>query len=444
MDSVAVQWRLKQKSYGKIMEPYKLQKTGNQLHITMDTDEDIEKMEKFIKYLIPLFYEIEIKAQTLNDETIKQHLANYEKMLNLKMEEKENEYRHGIKQKENEIKYYEEENNRKLQRKQEEIKQLHEKIIVLENEFHKEREQIKENIETMYKTETELRMELEISKKEREMELLESEKNKEIELLKQKIEHIHALDNYLEKNYNQSVELHDTIKHHFEEKQLSTSERGKIGEQYIMSELQKLTMFETDALIENVSGKSESGDIFLKLKELQCCIEVKNHTIDIRQTQIDKFQRDIYYGRYNCGIFISLYTPIVKNANINNFEIKVINKKPCIYLVNFHQNPENLFLAIKTLLFLLQNNRIVQNDIQYFIEKLNKTIENYNKLQENCNLIEKSVKNSKTIIHHELQEIYKLLKIEEKQEYKCDKCSKVYKTMKSLEKHKHEKHLSVP
>jgi len=199
-------------------------------------------------------------------------------------------------------------------------------------------------------------------------------------------------------------------------------------------------MFESEALIDNVSGKSESGDIFLKLKELNCCIEVKNHTIDIRQTQIDKFQRDIRDVRYNCGIFISLYTPIVKNANITNFEIKIIDKKPCIYLVNFHQNPENLYLAIKTLLFLLQNNGMVQNDTQYFIEKLNKTIENFNKLQENCNLIEKSVKNSKILIQNELQDIYKLLKIEENKEFNCDLCDKVYKTPKSLEKHKNDKH----
>jgi hypothetical protein len=404
------------------MQTFIINETDNNISISLENNEDIKEVKKFLNYLLPMFYEIKTKTQSFNDETFQNYIETFK-----------NNHR-------NEIQSLEENNSFLVKQKENEIKQLNEKIIVLENNFHKEREQIKQNIENLYKTETELRLELATSNLQRERDILESEKNKEIELLKQKIEHINALDKYLENNYNQNLDLHNTIKNHFEEKQLSTSQKGKIGEQYIMNELQKLTMFESDALIDNVSGKSESGDIFLKLKELKCCIEVKNHTIDIRQTQIDKFQRDIQDVRYNSGIFISLYTPIVKNANINNFEIKVINKKPCIYLVNFHQNPENLYLAIKTLLFLLQNNGMMQNDTQYFIEKLNKTIENYNKLQENCNLIEKSVKNSKVIIQNELQEIYKLLKIEESKEFKCDLCTKVYKTLKSLEKHKNDKH----
>jgi len=406
------------------MQTFIINESDNYLNIFLENKEDIQDMKKYLNYILPMFYEIKTKTQSFNDKAFQNYIETFK-----------NNHR-------NEIQSMEENNSLLVKQKDSEIKQLNEKIIVLENNFHKEREQIKQNIENIYKTETELRLELETSKIQREKDILEGNKNKEIELLKQKIEHINALDKYLENNYNQNLDLHNTIKNHFEEKQLSTSQKGKIGEQYIMNELQKLTMFESDTLIDNVSGKSESGDIFLKLKELNCCIEVKNHTIDIRQTQIDKFQRDIQDVRYNSGIFISLYTPIVKNANINNFEIKVIDKKPCIYLVNFHQNPENLYLAIKTLLFLLQNNGMMQNDTQYFIEKLNKTIENYNKLQENCNLIEKSVKNSKVIIQNELQEIYKLLKIEESKEFKCDLCQKVYKTIKSLEKHKNVKHQS--
>ncbi len=404
------------------MQTFIINESDNYLNIFLENKEDIQDMKKYLNYILPMFYEIKTKTQSFNDKAFQNYIETFK-----------NNHR-------NEIQSMEENNSFLVKQKDSEIKQLNEKIIVLENNFHKEREQIKQNIENIYKTETELRLELETNKIQREKDILEGNKNKEIELLKQKIEHINALDKYLENNYNQNLDLHNTIKNHFEEKQLSTSQKGKIGEQYIMNELQKLTMFESDALIDNVSGKSESGDIFLKLKELNCCIEVKNHTIDIRQKELDKFQRDIQDIRYNSGIFISLYTPIVKNANINNFEIKVIDKKPCIYLVNFHQNPENLYLAIKTLLFLLQNNGMMQNDTQYFIEKLNKTIENYNKLQENCNLIEKSVKNSKVIIQNELQEIYKLLKIEENKEFKCDLCPKVYKTIKSLEKHKNDKH----
>lgn len=417
-----------------------LQKHDNYINLTLENKGDVEEVESFLRCILPMFYEIKTKIHSFNDENFKKYIQNYKNHYDEIIKQKENEIIvlkqkqiQFIKQKENEIQELEDEKDKEIQklyvRKQNDVKQLQEKISVLENEFQKEREKIKNQVENMYENETNLRI-----------QLLNSEKNKEIELLKQKIEHITSLDKFLENNYNQHIDLHNTIKNHFEEKQLSTSQKGKIGEQYIMNELQKLTLFENDAIIDNVSGKSEAGDIFLKLKELNCCIEVKNHTIDIRQKELDKFRRDIQDVRYNCGIFISLYSPIVKNANINNFEIKIINKKPCIYLVNFEQNPENLYLAIKTLLFLLQNNEMIDNDTQYYIQKLNKTIENFNKLQENCNLVEQSVKNSKIIIQNELQEIYKLLKLEENKEFHCDICAKTYKTIKTLEKHKNEKH----
>ncbi len=406
-----------------------VRKQEENINITLENNEDIDQVEIFLRCILPMFYEIKTKIHSFNDESFQKYIENYEIQHN-----------DLIKQKENEIIVLKQKNIHLDNEKQEEIKQLNQKIIVLENNFHKQREIIKQNIENIYKNETELRLKLATSDLQREKEVLESEKNKEIELLKQKIEHINTLDKYLENNYNQHMDLHNKIKNHFEEKQISTKERGVIGEQYILSELQKMTLFDTDALIDNVAGKSEAGDIFLKLKDLNCCIEVKNHTDAIRHKEIIKFERDIQDTRYNSGIFISLNSEIVKNANINNFEIKIIDKKPCIYLVNFQQNPENLYLAIKTLLFLLQNNGMIQNDSQYYIEKLNKTIENFNKLQENCNLIEKSIKNSKIIIQNELQEIYKLLKLEEKQEFQCDICSKTYKTIKTLEKHKNDKH----
>lgn len=406
-----------------------VRKEKDNINITLENKDDVDEMENFLRCLLPLFYEIKTKIYSFNDENFKKYIRNYENQHNELIKQKEKEIivlqernNQLVKQKDNEIQELENEKHKK-------VKQLQEKIIDLENEFHEEREKIKNQVENMYKNETNLRI-----------DLLKSEKDKEIELLKQKIEHITSLDKYLENNFNQSIDLHNKIKNHFEEKQISTKQRGVIGEQYILSELQKMVLFDTEALIDNVSGKSEAGDIFLQLKELKCCIEVKNHNDIIRHKEIIKFERDIQDVRYNCGIFISLNSEIVKNANINNFEIKVIDKKPCIYLVNFHQNPDNLFLAIKTLLFFLQNNGMIENDTQYYIEKLNKTIENFNKLKENCNLIEKSVKNSKIIIQKEVEEIFNLLKLEENKEIQCDLCTKTYKTIKSLEKHKNNKH----
>lgn len=365
-----------------------IQTTESHLLILPENQEDIRDIQKFLYYILPMYYEIKTK-----------------KYISISEEKHRLQIDYIVKQKETEI-----------NQKETEIKQLQEKIIMLEYQNKNEKESIKQNIESVYQTETQLRL-----------ELMMNEKNKEIELLKQKL-HYTCMN----------LDLQNTIKAHFEDKHFTTAEKGKIGEEFIMNELEKLTMFETDSMINNVSGKSESGDIFLKLKTLKCCIEVKNHTVDIRQAQIDKFIRDMGDVRFNCGIFISLYTPVVKNANIHNFEIKIIQNKPCIFLINFHQHPDNLYLSIKTLLFLLQNR--IQNDTQDYIEKLNKTIQNFNKLTENFNVIEKSVKQSHIIIQNELIDIYKLLEIEQHKEFKCTICSRIYKTSKTLEKHMNDKH----
>jgi hypothetical protein len=375
----------------------------NNLNISFRNDQDIEQIEKFLTFMIPYYETIKTKIYSFNNKNFQNYILNYE------LEQK------------NQIKQIENELNEQIVLKQQKIKQLEQKIVLIEEEFQERQEKLKQNITKQYEIETELRM-----------DVLKNKLQHENDLLKQKIEYINTFDNKI-------LDLKSTIQSHFEIKQTSTAEKGKFGEEYIMIELEKLTMFENEAIIENVSGKSESGDIFLKLKQLKCCIEVKNHSIDIRQVQIDKFKRDIKDLRYNSGLFISLYTPIVKSANINNFDIRIIDKKPCIYIVNLHQNPHNLYLAIKTLLFLLSNQDIIQNETQDYVEKLTRSINNCNKLHENCNMIEKSVKNSRDILKNEIEEINKLLKITESNGLDCNSCEKTFKTMKSLKNHKCQK-----
>jgi len=402
-----------------------INKKDNNLNITFTNCNDIYDVQKFLTYMLPCYLDIKTKINSFNDENFQNYVENYEN------------------QRKNEIKQIENCFNEEIVLKNQEIKQLQQKIVLIENDFEERQEKLKNQTSKLYEIETELRMDLLKTQLTNKNSLLESEKNKEIELLKQKLEHINTIDKYLEFNFNKSLDLHNQIKDHFEEKHISTKERGVIGEQFILGELQKIICFDSDAFIDNVAGKSESGDIYFKLKELKCCIEVKNHTDVIRQKEIFKFERDIMDVRYNCGLFISLNSEIVQVSNINNFEIKIIDNKPCIYLVNFHQHPENLYIAIKTLLFLLQNKTMITNDTQEYIEKLNKTINNLNKLQEQCNIIEKSVKNSKSIIKEELEEIHNLINVEENNELQCNLCLKTYKTKKTLEKHKKDKHCTA-
>jgi len=402
-----------------------INKKDNVLNICFTNCDDIDDIQKFLTYMLPCYLDIKTKINTFNDENFQKYVENYEN------------------RRKDEISTLEKEYNQEIVLKQQEIKQLQHKIVLIENDFLEKQEKIKQNTTKLHETETELRMDLLKQQLEHDKALMESEKNGEIDLLKQKIEHINTIDKYLEFNFNKSLDLHDFIKNKFEEKHISTKERGVIGENFILSELQKIICFDSDAFIDNVAGKSESGDIYFRLKDLHCCIEVKNHTDVIRQKEIFKFERDIMDIRYNCGLFISLNSEIVQVANINNFEIKIIDNKPCIYLVNFHQHPENLYIAIKTLLFLIQNKTMIENDTQQYIEKLNKTINNLNKLQEQCNIVEKSVKNSKNIIKSELEDIYKLINVEESNDFHCDLCSKVYKTKKTLEKHKNDKHCTL-
>lgn len=97
-----------------------VRKEQDNINITLENKQDIDELENFIRYIIPMYYEIKTKIHSFNDESFKKYIGNYE-----------NQHNELIKQKDDEIFVLKQRNIQLNKEKEEEIKQLNEKIIVL-------------------------------------------------------------------------------------------------------------------------------------------------------------------------------------------------------------------------------------------------------------------------------------------------------------------------
>lgn len=256
---------------------------------------------------------------------------------------------------------------------------------------------------------------LELSNKENEIEVLQQKlinKTKTIEesvnfklkaeftdLLHKKDIEIINLQNKL--NHNISVsEINNTIEKYFS-KFNSTSTKALIGENKIYSDLKEILRLYDNYILENVSGKSNCGDLYLEYKNLKCCIEVKNHSNPIKKDQIDRFiYTDIEHPNYNCGIFISIQSDFTNSCKIKHFDIKNINNKPCIFITNYSNcNSDILFYSINILNYLLLNN--INNEKYDKVETLRQTINSISDMEKINNQQIKATRELKTIIKNE-------------------------------------------
>lgn len=198
---------------------------------------------------------------------------------------------------------------------------------------------------------------------------------------------------------------------------LSTQDLGTIGENTIFNYLQS-NLELTNAKLESVKGKKNSGDIYLKYNNLNCCIESKNHNNPISQSQLNRFSKtDVLNPIYNCGIFISIKSEFVQSSNLNHFDIKFINDpvnniiKPAIYITNFIKKSHDLILAIKILDFILYHQSKKNIYLNNYIEMLKNNLILFDSLNELNNNNIKNLQNSILLIKNKKLEIEKLLNL---------------------------------
>jgi hypothetical protein len=177
---------------------------------------------------------------------------------------------------------------------------------------------------------------------------VEKQYNERIKLLEQSNNQVLDLKNSLEpviKKY--TIEISGT-----------NEEKGNSGEIEIYNTIVNNSYY-SNAVISNTSNLTARGDLFLKWKNINCLIEVKNKK-QITNLDVDKFERDIIESsndlnyKVNCGIFCSLQTNIIPNMNQEIIKLK------------YYQGIPSIFIHVTN----------INNDIHYAIACLEKIVEN--------------------------------------------------------------------
>ncbi len=210
---------------------------------------------------------------------------------------------------------------------------------------------------------------------------------------------------------------------------------GELGENFIYDFLSQFLLLNNGTLVK-VNGKNNAGDLFLTYNNLKCCIESKNHSINIRQENINRFINvDMHNPNYNSGIFISFKSDFVNSSNIKHFDIICRNNKPMIFLSNFVSNTQHIILAIKVLDFILQQSTY-DNNIDNYISLLTSHLDLLNHLFSINNNIHKQVNDSNKKINDAISKFECILNIQSKKlKYNCHSCDFKSNNKKDFDKH---------
>ena len=162
-------------------------------------------------------------------------------------------------------------------------------------------------------------------------------------------------------------ELSSTVTTHLNKYNNSTL-KGQMAENKI-EEL--LCSIYNSSTVTRTTKDSKTGDFILSRSDKQPIIfEVKDYSINVPNTEVDKFIRDINENKMN-GVMLSLSSGI---SNKSNFQIDIINDNICIYINNVNYEIEKIRLAvdiIDNLEHKIKNNKnniTITSDI---IEKIN-------------------------------------------------------------------------
>lgn len=150
----------------------------------------------------------------------------------------------------------------------------------------------------------------------------------------------------------------------------TNAEKGDIGEDLVMNLIKSSTRF-VEAYIEDMSGQTARGDIYIKYKKIKCLIEVKNKQIIVKEDVI-KFVRDIRDSassekQVNCGVFISLQTDIIPGRNRDLLQVEYIDNIPVIYTtVTSQLELDYIFICLERMVSLDNNSNLERDNlIQY-------------------------------------------------------------------------------
>lgn len=134
---------------------------------------------------------------------------------------------------------------------------------------------------------------------------------------------------------------------------------GQIGEETVYNYIS--THF-TEGILANTSKQGGQGDLHYTYKDMDVLIEVKNKD-RITSDDIIKFIRDV---KENTNIVGGVFVSIKQDVNIpchSAYDIEWLDdKKPIIYVNQFENLPEMLYVAIKSIIFYLDATQVISNE----------------------------------------------------------------------------------
>jgi hypothetical protein len=186
-------------------------------------------------------------------------------------------------------------------------------------------------------------------------------------VLKDKYETIVSCkDNHIKDLINQYDALKTTVS--------GNANKAMVGEMFAFNHL--TTVYNSpDYTITHCASKKASGDICFQHRSTKICIESKNYSKIVPQSEIDKFIRDVNSPEYNAGIMFSYKTCIAKKQMFHIHYTDKLNK-PIIFINKLQDNPVCLDIAINLLLNVLSSTDKQENvfDIERLTNFLNKQL----------------------------------------------------------------------
>lgn len=359
-----------------------LESNGNSFNLKLNCDgtnnEIINKVNKILESYNEIYNEGLDKLSNVGNKRYERLQSEYNKKLNQIKSELLFDNNQKIKrltlEHENKLKYIENDNESKYKNK----------ISMLEDQISNASINLKEKYE------------IEISKLKNDLACYD-----QVTKLK--------LDNEIEKN-NKLEELllvaNKEKERFFTLNNKSNQTKGRDGELQIMHYLESNFLEDDNIIIEDVSkDKKLNSDIYLKYKNLNCVMEIKNFNGNVNENNLSKFENEyINNSNYNCGLFISLNTKFSSSTGKYDFCISNINNKPVIYLAYANDNLDKIRIAIKILCYYLEN---INNDTKFDVvmAELKRELNIYNSLLKNMITITKSVDKSIIVIKDQKQRI---------------------------------------
>lgn len=163
------------------------------------------------------------------------------------------------------------------------------------------------------------------------------------------------------------------------EKITNINTKGVIGEQCVYSLLKSKY-----ANVVNTTKTAHNGDIHVKVNNVLLLIEVKNYNNLISTAQLTKFVNDIMVVNANCGLFISLNSPIV---GVNNTEIRFENHNnkiiPCAYISKYDDaivlSIVDILIQLTSILLSLEHSCMSNDKINNFIYDIDSIVTKFSK-----------------------------------------------------------------